>query len=152
MVLNTRGEESQRYVPSKAKQEEEEEDTDTDTDRNYSHTDRLAKERERERERENWSTKWLGSAKKMRVKREEMMARRGGGARVGSRTCRQRASERASEAMASSSCWLSGSYFWATKFQKKRQQEAELRRRRATRKGDGGGVVRPLGVTSTCFW
>jgi hypothetical protein len=93
MVLNTRGEESQRYVPSKAKQEEEEEDTDTDTDRNYSHTDRLAKERERERERENWSTKWLGSAKKMRVKREEMMARRGGGARVGSRTCRQRAKQ-----------------------------------------------------------
>jgi hypothetical protein len=90
-VLNTRGEESQRYVPSNAKQEEEE-DTDTDTDRNYSHTDRLAKEREREREREreevNWSTKWLSSAKKMRVKREEMMARRGGGARVGSRTRR----------------------------------------------------------------
>jgi hypothetical protein len=142
MVLNSRGEESQRYVPSKAKEEEEEEDkdTDTDTDRNYSHTDRLAKESEREREEENWSTKWLSSAKKMRVKREEMMARRGGGARVGSRTRRQ-ASERASEAMASSSCWLSGSYRWATKFQKKRQQEEELRSRRRTRakkKGDGG--------------
>ncbi|CAN5958967.1 unnamed protein product [Sphagnum jensenii] len=67
-----------------------------------------------------------------------MMARRGGGARVGSRTRRQRASQRAKQWQA----LLAGcraAICWATKFQKKRPQEEELRRRRAKKKGDGGG-------------
>jgi len=66
----------------------------------------------------------------------------------------QAASQRASEAMASSSCWLSGSYLLGNEI----PEEAPTRRRTAKKKseeegrrGVGGVVVRPLGVASTCF-